>query len=74
MALAFIEFMDKPRFKKGDTARILQYISPLPRGTTVAIVEINETRRGIKYLVEGKARGQSVRLWTKEQDLDLPFV
>lgn len=66
--------MDNPRFKKGDTARILHYISPLPRGTTVAIMEINETRAGYKYLVEGKLKGQSVKLWTKEQDLDLPFV
>lgn len=66
--------MDTPRFKKGDTVRTVHYLSPLPRGTTVAIVEVNETRQGIKYLIEGRVRGESIQLWTKEKDLDRAFI
>jgi hypothetical protein len=66
--------MEKPRFDKGDTVRTLQYLSPLPRGSNVAVIDINESRDGYKYLVEGQHKGQSVRLWTKERDLGQAFV
>jgi hypothetical protein len=66
--------MDKPRFKKGETLRLLQYIAPLPRGTQVTVLDINEKKRGTVYLVEAAYRGERVKFWTKENDLDLPFV
>ena len=66
--------MDKPRFQKGDFVRIVHYISPLPRGSRVSVVEVNELKSGVKYLVEGAFRGETVRLWTKERDLDRPYL
>ena len=66
--------IDKPLFAKGDTVRTLQYLSPLPRGSKVAVIDINESRDGYKYLVEGQHKGQSVRLWTKEKELGRAFV
>jgi hypothetical protein len=66
--------MDKPRFDKGATVRTLQYLSPLPRGSNVAVIDINESRDGYKYLIEGQHKGQSVRLWTRERDLGQAFV
>jgi hypothetical protein len=66
--------MNKPRFQKGELVRIVHYISPLPRGSKVSVVEVNELKSGAKYLIEGEFKGETVRLWTKEKDLDLPYL
>ena len=66
--------MNSPRFKKGETLRIVQYIAPLPKGTQVTVVDINEKKRGTVYLVEANHRGERIKFWTKEGDLDLPFL
>jgi|GEM_PF-3034475 len=65
---------NEPQFGRGDVVRTLQYLSPLPRGSSVAILDINDARDGYRYLVEGNYKGQSVKLWTRERDLGLPFV
>lgn len=65
---------DQPLFRIGDTARTITYVSPLPRGTTVAIVELAERRRGFEYLVEGLVRGRAIQIWMKEADLGRPFI
>jgi hypothetical protein len=65
---------DKPRFAVGDTVRILQFITPLPRGTQVAIVNVNPSRGGFKYMVRCDYKGQPVKLTVLEKDLDLPFI
>jgi hypothetical protein len=67
----------KPRYKKGQKLRTLIYLSPLPRGATVAVLQVEEDQEELglfRYLIEGQARGRTVEIWTSERDLDLPFT
>jgi hypothetical protein len=69
-----LKHMDTPRFKKGETLRLVQYIAPLPRGTQVTVLDVNEKKRGTVYLVEANHRGERIKFWTKENDLGMPFI
>ena len=69
-----LQQMDTPRFKKGETLRLVQYIAPLPRGTQVTVLDINEKKRGTVYLVEATHRGERVKVWTKEGDVGRAFI
>ena len=40
----------------------------------MTVLDVNEKKRGTVYLVEATHRGDRIKFWTNEKDLDLPFV
>ena len=61
----------KAKFVPGETLTTTRYIPPLPKGSTVTLIRIEEREEQMEFLIVGhRNTGRSlVELWVTERDL-----
>jgi hypothetical protein len=61
----------KTKFVPGETLTTTRYIPPLPKGSTVTLIRIEEREEQMEFLIVGhRNTGRSlVELWVTERDL-----
>jgi hypothetical protein len=67
----------KTKFVPGETLTTTRYIPPLPKGSTVTLIRIEERDEQMEYLIVGhrSTTGRSlVELWVTERDLKYRLI
>jgi hypothetical protein len=66
----------KPKFVPGQTLTTARYIPPLPKGSTVTLMRVEQREDDLEYLIVGhKGSGRSlVEMWVRENDLKMQLL
>ena len=67
----------KTKFVPGETLTTTRYIPPLPKGSTVTLMRVEERDEQLEYLIVGhrNTTGRSlVELWVTERDLKYRLI